>query len=49
MEATEEAIYNALLRAETLKGADGHVLKALPLDRLRDVLAKHGIGAADPD
>ncbi|WP_229743633.1 DmpA family aminopeptidase [Aliidongia dinghuensis] len=46
MEATEEAIYNAMLQAVTLKGADGHVLKALPLDRLSEILARHGVGAA---
>jgi D-aminopeptidase len=43
MEATEEAIYNAMLRAATLKGTEGRVLKALPLDRLQEILARHGI------
>jgi D-aminopeptidase len=44
MEATEEAIYNAMLRATTLGGTEGHVLCALPLDRLKEILARHGIG-----
>jgi len=41
LEATEEAVLNALLRATTTTGA-GRTVEALPLDRLRAVLAKHG-------
>jgi D-aminopeptidase len=41
LEATEEAVLNALLRATTVTGA-GHTVEALPVDRLRAVLAKHG-------
>jgi D-aminopeptidase len=41
LETTEEAVLNALLRATTVTGA-GHTVEALPLDRLRAVLAKHG-------
>jgi D-aminopeptidase len=41
LEATEEAVLNALLRATTVTGA-GHTVEALPIDRLRAVLAKHG-------
>jgi D-aminopeptidase len=37
-EATEEAIYNSLLRATTVKGRDGHVAEALPIDRVRALL-----------
>jgi D-aminopeptidase len=43
LEATEEAVLNALLRATTVTGA-GHTVEALPLDRLRALLAKHGRG-----
>jgi len=43
-EATEEAIDNSLLRATTVRGRDGHVFEAIPIDRLRDVLRKHGVG-----
>ncbi|MEA2280188.1 MAG: D-aminopeptidase [Solirubrobacteraceae bacterium] len=32
-EAAEEAVLNALWAAETLRGRDGHVLHALPVDR----------------
>lgn len=46
MEGTEEAIYNAMLKATTMKGTEGHVLKELPLDRLKEILARHGIPAA---
>jgi L-aminopeptidase/D-esterase-like protein len=42
VEATEEAIVNALVAAETMVGADGHRLIAIPHDRLRAVLARHG-------
>lgn len=41
IEATEEAIVNALVAAETMTGANGAVARALPHDRLRDVMARH--------
>jgi D-aminopeptidase len=41
IEATEEAIYNSLLRAMTTKGR-GHTVEALPLDRTLQILRKHG-------
>lgn len=43
IEATEEAIDNSLLRATTVKGRDGHVVKALPIEKLKQILAHHGI------
>lgn len=39
--ATEEAIVNALVAAETMKGINGNTAFALPHDRLRDVLKKY--------
>lgn len=39
VEATEEAVLNALFRAVTVVGRDGHRSEALDLDRLRAVLA----------
>jgi D-aminopeptidase len=45
VEATEEAITNALVAAETMRGRDGLVAHALPHDRLREVMAAHGRGA----
>ena len=41
VQATEEAIVNALVAAETMTGADGHRVVALPHDRLREVLKKY--------
>lgn len=41
-EATEEAILNALFRAETTIGRDGHRSEALPIDRVREVLVSAG-------
>jgi L-aminopeptidase/D-esterase-like protein len=37
-QATEEAIINALIAADTMTGIDGHRVIALPHDRLRQVL-----------
>jgi len=37
-EATEEAILNALCKAETMTGRDGTTAHALPLDRLQEVM-----------
>ena len=41
-QATEEAIINALLAAETMTGADDFRVYALPVDRLRAAMAKYG-------
>jgi len=38
IEATEEAVYNALVAAETITGVDGHVLEAIPHERLQALL-----------
>jgi D-aminopeptidase len=42
VEATEEAIANALVAAETMTGRDGITAHRLPHDRLREVMARHG-------
>jgi D-aminopeptidase len=42
VEATEEAIVNALVAAETMTGVDGRTAEALPHDRLRQILARYG-------
>ena len=39
--ATEEAIVNAMIAAETMKGIDGNTVHAIPHDRLREVLKKY--------
>lgn len=41
VEATEEAIWNALCMAETLHGQQGRVCRAIPLDRLQDIIKKY--------
>jgi D-aminopeptidase len=41
-DATEEAIVNAMIAAETMEGIDGNVVHAIPHDRLRAVLKKYG-------
>jgi len=46
VDATEEAIYNALLKAQTVRGRDGHVAEAIPIDRLRAILSTAAFPAA---
>ncbi|HLU68523.1 MAG TPA: P1 family peptidase, partial [Kofleriaceae bacterium] len=41
VEATEEAILNALCMATDMDGVDGHRAPALPLDALRDIYVRH--------
>ena len=40
--ATEEAIVNALLGAETMTGADDYRVYNLPVDRVRTIMTKYG-------
>src|SRR5262245_25685139 len=41
VQATEEAILNALVAAETMTGRDGNKVTALPHDRLKAILKKY--------
>jgi L-aminopeptidase/D-esterase-like protein len=41
VQATEEAIVNAMLGAQTITGVNNHKVTALPHDRLRDVMRKY--------
>ncbi|HXJ87498.1 MAG TPA: P1 family peptidase [Candidatus Binatia bacterium] len=41
VQATEEAVVNAMVAAETMTGINSHTVIALPHDRLREVLRKH--------
>ncbi len=41
IEATEEAIINSLLAAETMKGKNNRVVEALPRDKLKEVFKKY--------
>lgn len=40
LESTEEAVYNALLKANTMQGRDARTVEALPLEPLRTLLQK---------
>lgn len=42
VEATEEAILNALFMAETMMGRDGHVREALPIDQVLQIMRDAG-------
>ena len=41
IQATEEAVVNAMVAAKTLTGIDGHTVEALPHDKLREILRKY--------
>jgi L-aminopeptidase/D-esterase-like protein len=41
VQATEEAILNAMYAAETMVGVDDHKVDALPVDRVREILKKY--------
>ncbi|MEP6639176.1 MAG: P1 family peptidase [Chloroflexota bacterium] len=47
IEATEEAIINALVASRTMTGRDGITAYALPHERLLEVMAKYGRAAPD--
>jgi D-aminopeptidase len=42
IEATEEAVYNSMLRAETTS-AHGHTVEALPIEKTTKILRKYGV------
>ena len=42
VEAVEEAVLNALMKAETMTGINNTTVEALPYDRLRDAMKKYG-------
>jgi D-aminopeptidase len=42
IEASEEAIYNSLFRAQTMTGREGRVVEALPLEQTLEILRRHG-------
>ena len=41
IEATEEAVINSLLAAETMTGRNGHKVEALPKDKLLNIMKKY--------
>src|SRR5262244_622407 len=44
-EATEEAILNALCKAETMTGREGRTIHALPLDKLQESMCRYRPGS----
>jgi D-aminopeptidase len=42
VEATEEAIYNSLFMATTVTSR-GRTVEAIPLDRVREILARYNV------
>lgn len=44
LEATEEAVYNSLLQATTIRSRN-RTVEAIPIDRVKDILSKYGIKA----
>jgi D-aminopeptidase len=42
VEATEEAVVNALIAAETIVGKGGRTYHAMPIDRVLELLDQHG-------
>ncbi len=43
VEATEEAVLNALFKAETMQGYQGHIRYALPIEDALAILESHGL------
>ncbi|HQY26905.1 MAG TPA: P1 family peptidase, partial [Thermoflexales bacterium] len=43
IEATEEAIYNALFMARTMTGRGGRTVEALPVERVLEMLRRQGV------
>jgi D-aminopeptidase len=41
VQATEEAVINAMVAAETMTGIENHKVIALPHEKLREVLKKY--------
>lgn len=43
VEATEEAVYNSLLKATAITGKDNHLCEALPIERTLEIYLKHKV------
>ena len=41
LEATEEAVYNSLLKANTVTGIGGRMVEAIPIDKLKEILSRY--------
>ncbi|MFQ6093887.1 MAG: P1 family peptidase [bacterium] len=43
VEATEEAVYNSMLKATTVTGSNGHTIEAIPIDKVLEICAKYRV------
>lgn len=43
VEATEEAVYNSILKATSVTGRDGRILEAIPVDQVIDICRKYNV------
>ncbi len=43
IEATEEAVYNSLFQARTVRGRGGRTVEALPVERTLEILRRYGV------
>lgn len=43
VESTQEAVLNSLLRATTVAGRDGHVVQAIPVDKVTRICQKYNV------
>ena len=43
IEATEEAVYNSLFAADTMRGREGHYIEALPIPQVIKILQNHRV------
>lgn len=48
VESTEEAVLNSLFAATTTQGLAGHVVEALPVDRVLEIIRRHNALATPP-
>ena len=48
VDATAEAVVNSLCMAVTVEGRNGNVAYALPLDRVCEIMSRHGRPARLP-
>ncbi len=42
IEATEEAILNSMFSATSVSGRDGHIVEALPIEKVLEIMKKYG-------
>ncbi len=43
VEATQEALYNSLLKATTTKGKNGRTVTAVPIEKIMEICKKYSV------